>query len=177
MSGKGNDMIKSRQELREYLKEDYKVNNQPKNSALTWKYLKCLRFAEYHHNVEGTLHECISKIYRWRLRRLKIQTGFEIPMNTFGKGLGLHHCGTIIVNSSAEFGDYCVVQADVVISANVRGGDYVYCAPGVKINNDISIASHVILGMNAVVVKNITDSSTTWGGVPAKKISDKGFYG
>ena len=75
------------------------------------------------------------------------------------------------------FGDYCVVQADVVISANVRGGDYVYFAPGVKINNDISIASHVILGMNAVVVKNITDSSTTWGGVPAKKISDKGFYG
>lgn len=96
-------------------------------------------------------------------------------MNNFGKGLGLFHHGTIVVNANARFGDYCVIQTDVCISRSVTGGDYIYIAPGVKIVEDVKIASHVVLGMNCVVTKNIEEESTTWAGVPAKKISDKGF--
>lgn len=65
--------------------------------------LKCLRFAEYHCNIEGIIHKCIGKVLRYRLRKLRIKTGFEIPLNSFGKGLGLHHCGNIIVNDSARY--------------------------------------------------------------------------
>ena len=69
-----------------------------------------------------------------------------------------------------------MIQTCTVISKNVIGGDYVYIAPGVKINDDIKIGNNIILGQNAVITKDIIEDGTTWGGIPAKKISDKGFY-
>lgn len=56
-----------------------------------------------------------------------------------------------------------------------RGG-YVYLAPGCCVNEGLTIADHVIVGSNAVVTKNIEEPGVTWAGVPAKKISSKGFY-
>lgn len=109
------------------------------------------------------------------MKLLSEKSGICIPINTFGKGLGLFHYGTIIVNATAKFGDYCVIQTCTVISKNVSGGDYVYIAPGVKINDNIQIGNNIILGQNAVVTKNITEDGTTWAGIPAKKISNKGF--
>lgn len=103
------------------------------------------------------------------------KTGICIPINTFGKGLGLFHYGTIIVNTTAKFGDYCVIQTCTVISKNVIGGDYVYIAPGVKINDDIKIGNNIILGQNAVITKDIIEDGTTWGGIPAKKYQIKDF--
>ena len=35
-------------------------------------------------------------------------------------------------------------------------------------------ADNVAIGANAVVVNSITEKCTSWGGVPAKKISNKG---
>ena len=61
------------------------------------------------------------------------------------------------------------------VSAGVRGGDEIYIAPGAKILENVQIADHVIIGANAVISKNITEANTSWGGIPAKKISDKGF--
>lgn len=118
----------------------------------------------------------LKKWYQFRLNALSIKTGICIPINTFGKGLALPHYGTIIVNGSARFGDYCVIQAGVNVSANVHGGDYVYLAPGAKINENLTIADHVIVGSNCVVTHSIEDEGCTVVGVPAKKISDKGFY-
>lgn len=65
---------------------------------------------------------------------MSIKTGIFISINTFGKGFALPHYGTIIVNGSAIFGDYCVIQAGVNVSASVHGSNYVYMALGVKIN-------------------------------------------
>lgn len=67
-----------------------------------------------------------------------------------------------------------MIQTGVVISKGVIGGNYIYIAPGVKIGDDVKIADYVI-GMNAVVTRDINQSNTSWGGVPARKISDKGF--
>ena len=118
----------------------------------------------------------LKKWYQFRLNALSIKTGIFIPINTFGKGLALPHYGTIIVNESARFGDYCVIQAGVNVSANVHGGSYVYLAPGAKINENLTIADHVIVGSNCVVTHSVEYEGCTVAGVPAKKISDKGFY-
>ena len=118
----------------------------------------------------------LRKLYQFRLNALSIKTGIFIPINTFGKGLALPHYGTIIVNGSARFGDYCVIQAGVNVSANVHGGNYVYLAPGAKINENLMIANHVIVGSNCVLTHSVEDDGCTVVGVPAKKISDKGFY-
>lgn len=118
----------------------------------------------------------LNKWYQFRLNTLSIKTGIYIPINTFGKGLSLPHYGTIIVNGNARFGNYCVVQAGVNVSADVRGGDYVYLAPGAKINENLAIADHVIIGSNCVVTHSIEKEGCTVAGVPAKIISNKGFY-
>ena len=99
---------------------------------------------------------------------MSIKTGIFIPINTFGKGLALPHYGTIIVNGSARFGDYCVIQAGVNVSANVHGGNYVYLAPGAKINENLTIADHVIVGSNCVVTHSVEHEGCTLAGVPAK---------
>ena len=166
-------MIKNKNDYIEYVKADRMALNNPNWKSIVWRYLKTMRKAEFYTNCRGGW---IAKLYRFKLKLLSEKSGICIPINTFGKGLGLFHYGTIIVNATAKFGDYCVIQTCTVISKNVSGGDYVYIAPGVKINDNIQIGNNIILGQNAVVTKNITEDGTTWDGIPAKKISNKGFY-
>lgn len=170
-------MINNKSDLIEYLNEDKRIMNtdrkKPSIHQVCWKYLILLRKAEYYTNVCGGV---LKKWYQFRLNALSIKTGIFIPINTFCKGLALPHYGTIIVNESARFGDYCVIQAGVNVSANVHGGSYVYLAPGAKINENLTIADHVIVGSNCVVTHSIEYEGCTVAGVPAKKISDKGFY-
>lgn len=169
-------MIKNKSDLIEYLNEDKRIMNttrkKPSLHQVCWRYLILLRKAEYYTNTGGVL----KKWYQFRLNALSIKTGIFIPINTFGKGLALPHYGTIIVNGSVRFGDYCVIQAGVNVSANVHGGNYVYLAPGAKINENLTIADHVIVGSNCVVTHSVEYEGCTVAGVPAKKISDKGFY-
>ena len=105
-----------------------------------------------------------------------MKTGICIAPNVFGKGLGLFHYGTIIVNGSCRFGENCVIQAGVNIAGGVTGGDYIYFMPGCKINQNLSIAAHSVIASNAVVTKDITVEGKIWGGIPAKIIVDRGFY-
>ena len=51
-----------------------------------------------------------------------------------------------------------------------------FIASGAKILGAIVIADDVAIGANAVVVKSITESGTTWAGVPARKISDNNSH-
>lgn len=174
-------MIKNKSDLIEYLNEDKRIMNtnrrKPSLHQVCWKYLILLRKAEYYTNVNCVCGGgVLKKWYQFRLNALSIKTGIYIPLNTFGKGLALPHYGTIIVNESARFGDYCVIQAGVNVSANVHGGSYVYLAPGAKINENLTIADHVIVGSNCVVTHSVEYEGCTVAGVPAKKISDKGFY-
>lgn len=131
-----------------------------------------LRKAEYYANVR----EGLEKWYRFRFNALSIKTGNYIPVNTFGKGLSLPHYGTIIVNGSARFSNCCVIQAGVNVAADVCGGNYVYLIPGAKINEQLSIADHVIVESNCVLPHLLDERGCTMAGVPAKKISEKGFY-
>ena len=64
-------------------------------------------------------------------------------------------------------------SSGVNVSANVHGGDYVYLAPGAKINENLTIADHVIVGSNCVVTHSIEDEGCTVAGVPAKKMGRK----
>lgn len=171
-------MIENRQDLKEYLDADRLVvgngHNHPRPfSDYTWKYLICLRKLEYFKNTNKKI---LALYYKVKHSRMSAKLGIDIQPNCFGKGLGLYHYGSIIVNSNARFGDYCVIQSGTNISDGVVGGDQVYIAAGAKIVRNISIADHVIIAANAAVVKDINEDGITVGGVPAKKISGNGFY-
>lgn len=50
-------------------------------------------------------------------------------------------------------------------------GDNVFIGSGVKVMENIHVASNTIIGAGAVVVKNVDEEYITWAGVPAKMIN------
>ena len=145
-----------------------------------WKFQIILRKTEYYDNLykrqkkQYILHRAWSKFL---FHKHSVKLGFSIPLNVFGPGLSIAHYGTIVVNSAAKVGKNCRLQEGVNIGATNGSvsapviGDNVFIGTGAKIIGDISIADDVAIGANAVVVKSITETGVTYGGVPAKKIS------
>ena len=177
-------MIQSREELKEYIREDAKATNResirPKlYDDDVWKFQLTMRKCSYYKTKSKTnrLYFIPFCFYRYIYQRLSMKLVFTIPHSVFGKGLSIAHRGTIVVSCNAVIGKNCRIHTCVNIgvsgkSAAPKIGDNVYIGPGVKIAGDITIADGVCLGAGAVVVKSITEPNTTWGGVPAKKISD-----
>ncbi len=168
-------MINSKADYYDYLEAD-RIANKKKNvranlfGDYTFNYLNLMRKLEYYTNCKSGIFASLYKKYlSVRYKQMSVKTGIQIGINTFGKGLGLFHYGSIVVNGSARFGDYCVIQSDVNVSAGVQGGDEIYIAPGAKILENVQIANNVIIGANAVVSKNITEANTSWGGCLRKK--------
>ena len=98
--------------------------------------------------------------------------------NNIGKGFSIAHYGSIVISNNAIIGDNCRIHEGVCIGSTNGDskapsiGNNVFISTGVKILGNITIADDVAIGANAVVVKDIATPRTTWGGVPAKKISD-----
>ena len=146
-----------------------------------------LRKCEYYTNCR---HDILGKIYckflKLRFVSLSQKLGFSIPFNVFDKGLSIAHYGALVVNENAVVGENCRIHEGVTIGVSGDSywgdqdgeaptiGNNVFIATGAKIIGNVHIADGVAIGANAVVVKDITEPKTTWGGVPAKKISDNG---
>lgn len=84
----------------------------------------------------------------------------------------------IIVNSQSVVGDYCSLSSGVVIAhAHDKCptiGNYCELMIDSKVLGGIKVPDHCRIGASALVIKTITESNTTWGGVPARKISNHG---
>lgn len=180
-------MIKSREDLRRYLRQDQIAlgkGRQKRPSPLgdeVWRFQRLMRRTEYWMNrAKNPLEKAVAAVYRLRYHRFCVKMGFHVPLNIFEEGLSIAHYGALVVNSHARVGKNCRIHAMVVIGAT-NGvpkapviGDNVYIGAGAKIVGDIRIADDVAIGAGAVVVKSIDEPGTTWGGVPARKISDNG---
>lgn len=183
-------MIKSKQDLRYYLEADriaLGVSGKKPHmisryeTDIIWKFQRALRYTEYYHNCKATgLNKIIYKLWQYRLFRLQIKTGFGVPINVFGPGFSISHLGPIVINGFAKVGKNCRLHPFTCIGIDGRNstvaeiGDNVYISTGAKIIGAVKIADNVAIGANAVVTKSIDEENTTWGGVPARKISDKG---
>jgi sugar O-acyltransferase (sialic acid O-acetyltransferase NeuD family) len=66
-------------------------------------------------------------------------------------------------------GDFFSMMPNAVVGGNVTLGDNVYLGSCSNIKEKINITSDVLIGMNAAVVKDITESGT-YVGVPVKKL-------
>ena len=179
-------MIQSKRDLREYLRQDQIAlgkKNQKKPSPFgdeVWRFQILMRRTEYHVNcAKNPLLKMIAQLYRLRYHRYCVKMGFHVPLNIFDEGLSIAHYGALVVNSKAKVGKNCRIHAMVVIGATNGDpaapvlGDNVYIGAGAKIVGNIHIADNVAIGANAVVVKSIEEPGTTWGGVPARKISER----
>lgn len=177
-------MVNSKKQLNFYLSQDALATGRSSTKAHLfgdeiWKWQICLRKLEYHTN---TGHRILSLLYRFRFHHLSIKLGYEIPINICEEGLSLPHRGSIVIGHGAKIGKFCRIQEGVTIGATNGSnncaviGNNVFIASGAKIIGDIFVASDVAIGANAVVTKNIAEPGTTWGGIPAKKISDNNSH-
>lgn len=179
-------MITTKKELNDYIHADAKAHG--RNSVQVkllgdeiWRFQVVLRKLEYYKNqtgVRGQLMFPVRYYYNWVYHRLSIKLGFTIPVNVFEKGLCIVHRGTIVVAKTARIGMNCRIHEGVTIGATNGSnqaaiiGDNVFIASGAKIIGNIMIADDVAIGANAVVTTSIVEKGTTWGGIPAKKISN-----
>ena len=186
-------MIETREVLKEYISAD-NAWYQPKSrkwqaidaftrrpSYMLKKYLRFLRYFEYHLNNAGgsRAHTYLAYYFERKKNRLGNRLGIEIGPNCFGKGLSIWHAGSIVVNPGVRAGDFCVLRGancignNGIVDKNPVLGDNVELGYGAVIIGDVRIASHTIIGANAVVNRSIEDEGGTYVGVPAKRIMRK----
>ncbi len=127
----------------------------------------------------------VSLMSRYKLYRMKIWLGINIPYNTsIGPGFYIGHFGNINVNSRAKLGKDCNISSGVTIGESSRGrlqgvptiGDKVYIGPGAKIIGRIRIGNNVAIGANSVVTRDVPDDAVV-AGVPGEVISYNGARG
>lgn len=178
-------MIGSKDDLFEYLAADRWIQPIERNplkrlfslSSRVVSLKTHLRKAEYHYNV-GRAHRLAYYYHLLRLKKISARFCSEIPINVFGKGLVIWHPERIIVNPQSKVGDYCSLSSGVVIAQAHDQcpviGDHVELMIDSKVLGGINVADHTRVGANALVLKDISEPNTTWAGVPAHKISDRG---
>lgn len=179
-------MIDSKEAFRQYLEQDRLALNRQKDKRPRlfkdeiWKFEILLRKLEYDTNCRSGLWAAvIRKYHAFRYHRLSVRLGFTIPINVFREGLSIPHYGTIVIHGGARIGRNCRLQEGVTIGATDGSheaaaiGDNCYFGSGAKVIGAVTIADDVAVGAGAVVTKDIAEPGTTWGGVPARKISDK----
>ncbi len=182
-------MISSEADYRFYLEADrIALSKPPRRPTIeedVWKFQRLMRKVEYYKNCRtSAIRRAWLKFLYLRFYLLGRKLGFTIPANTFGPGLCIAHRGTIVVHFNSRIGENCRIMADTNIGTEQRYGDRaprignnVYIGPGAKIFGDIEIGDDVAIAANAVVNRSFADSHATLGGVPAKKISDRGTEG
>ena len=171
-------MITTKKDLEEYLECDRRSlgrkNSKPVFSDVIWRFEILLRKYEYYYNNNSVFKYLYGILFRRESQRL----GFTIPINVCDKGLAIVHYGTIVISDGAKIGENCRIHEGVCIGATngeaqaATIGKNVFISTGAKLIGKVQIADNVAIAANAVVVHDITEEGTTWGGVPAKKISD-----
>ena len=179
-------MILTKDDLHEYIRTDAKASGRTSVKPRfwgdeIWKYIISLRKLEYYTNRKGFGKYTalpFRLFYKMQLHNRALRLGFSIPINAFNKGLSIAHYGAIVVANSAKIGENCRIHEGVTIGATNGSnqaaviGNNVFLASGAKIIGAVTIADDVTIAANAVVTNSIYEKGTTWGGVPARKISD-----
>lgn len=177
-------MIRNKEDLRHYIKEDTISLGIKKQSFIRnflfpdpiYKFQKTLRKLEYYTNCKTITNRILWLYYKIKYRKLSLKLGFSIPINVFDSGLSIAHYGTIVVNPNARIGKNCRIHACVNIGASAGFseaptiGDNVYIGPGALLFGDIIIANNTTIGANATVNKSSTETNVVLAGVPAKVV-------
>lgn len=178
-------MIQSKKDYLYYLECDKlalrKTTKRPRyKHDIIWTFERLLRKCEYYENCR---HDIMGRLYgkwlKYRYVCLSQKLGFSIGFNTCGPGLCLEHYGSIVINEHAKIGCNCHIIGSVVVGSTDDEkvptiGDNVFIGFGAAIIGDMTIASGIAIGANAVVTKSVETPNVSIGGIPAKIISHKG---
>lgn len=133
------------------------------------------RFGRWRYGVRpAPLRKCFSLLYHLLYKLVQILTGIELPCEVqIGRNFVIDHFGGIVVSGYARFGDDCRIRNGVVVGlARVDDpvapviGNNVDIGAGAKLLGRITIGDNVVIGANAVVVRDVPSDSIAVG-VPA----------
>ena len=175
-------MIKNKADLKKYLDADIKrYPNPPRNFVgsilktekyIIWNQIKNLRKLEYYQNTQTNFfRKLLYNLQLVRYYRIMAKTNIFIYPNVFGPGLYIPHLGRILTPPQAEVGSNCTLRPDLLIMTNlgvsnkknyaIKIGDNVEFSEGCKIACK-KIGNNVVVGPNAVVLRNIPDNTTAF---------------
>ena len=133
------------------------------------------RFGRWRYGVRPILlRKLMSLLYRMAFKSVQVITGIELPCEVeLGRNFVIDHSGGIVISGYARFGDDCRIRTGVVVGlARVDEpgapviGDRVDIGAGAKVLGRIRVGSDVLIGANAVVIRDVPDQSIA-AGVPA----------
>ena len=174
-------MIKTKNDLQYYLLCDKLARGETKARPSLWgdklwKFQILYRKTEYHYNNREKLwHKLAYLLTYFRFRRQRDRLCSELPLNVFAEGLVIWHGQNIIVNENARVGRNFSISAGCCIG-QAKGqspviGDHVEMTLGSRVLGGVTITHDVTIGAGALVLKDIDTPYTTWGGLPARCIS------
>lgn len=181
-------MIKTKQDLREYLEADKAQYGRPYHFFKKWLmhgedyYVRLcivnMRHYEYYLNKKRGLLDFIPLFfYRWNFNRLKQKANLIIYPNAFGPGVDLRHAGFRMIGPF-PIGKNCTVLPMVVVAKKYPGpcmitiGDNCYIGVGATILGPVTIGNNVTIAAGAVVTTDVPDNVVV-AGVPAKVVKIK----
>lgn len=122
------------------------------------------RFGRWRYTIRfAPVRKLFSLLYRVAYKFIQIVTGIELPCEVeLGRGFVIDHSGGIVVSGYARFGDHCRIRNGVVVGlARVDDpcapviGHHVDIGAGAKVLGRITVGDHVLIGANAVVVRDV----------------------
>lgn len=190
-------MIQTIQDLKDYLRADFKNNHEIYKKNIFKEYLKgnikvyykfkyiyYLRIFEYcTNNKKGIFGKLRYLVFKRIFQKLQVKTQLFISPNTCEAGLNIEHLGYVWIDSSSHLGKNNILLPRLLFGKKspstltppnenrclISTGDNVYVGTGSTILGPVNIGSNVIIAAGSVVVKDIPNNSIV-AGVPAKVI-------
>lgn len=183
-------MIRSKGDLKRYIKEDYEAQGMEhpilarfsygENYAM-FNYMKILRKVEYYKNTSrrvSIFNKIMYLYYLLKHRKQSLKYNMYISPNIVGEGFKIVHPGFRRIDKVVKrIGKNCTVLPMVLFGKKtpeqkfgcIEVGDNCYFGTGCVILGPVKIGNNVTVGAGAVVTKDIPDDCTV-AGVPAKEI-------
>jgi serine O-acetyltransferase len=158
----------------EHIRADLRAHGGQWGAQGFWA-LVVYRFGRWRYGVRTVwLRKLCSALYHVAFKLVQIVTGIELPCEVqIGRNFVIDHFGGIVISGFATFGDDCRIRNGVVVGlartdepSAPRIGHRVDIGAGAKVLGPITIGDDVLIGANAVVVRDVPPNSIAVG-VPA----------
>ena len=157
------------------IREDFEVYGRRLSRQGLWV-MAVYRFGRWGSRVQPAIvRGFLSVVYNGLKVLSQVLTGIDLPREaSVGRRFKIEHFGGVVISPDAVLGDDVIVRHGVIIDLRRTGergapviGSRVDIGPGAKILGPIAIGDDVMIGANAVVIRDVPSNSIAVG-IPAR---------